>query len=179
MNDKHIIWSDLSLDFEHWKLSLMEEFPDKTIDELIPIMYERNVEYLEEERINLNIQLPRPILVIADLGLWNGRHSGYAVIESGNIKDCLYSSCDSNEWYVDKRGNLCCTAVHHDGTNHYLYRGIKDRASDSQVERLQNKIYNGTATRADITNITRRLGDDIAKVYGFSIPRPSQQEIEL
>ena len=29
-------------------------------------------------------------------------------------------------------------------------------------------MYRGIATRADITRVTRRLGDDIAKVYGFS-----------
>ena len=32
------------------------------------------------------------------------------------------------------------------------------------------------ATRADITRITRRLGDDIAAVYGFHIPRQKQSK---
>ena len=40
---------------------------------------------------------------------------------------------------------------------------------ESQIDLLKEKLYNGSATRADITRITRRLGDDIAKVYGFSI----------
>ncbi|MFR5584234.1 MAG: hypothetical protein ACLTLQ_10830 [[Clostridium] scindens] len=35
------------------------------------------------------------------------------------------------------------------------------------IELLKEKLYRGTATRADITRVTRRLGDDIAKVYGF------------
>ena len=46
--------------------------------------------------------------------------------------------------------------------------------SDTQIENLKEKIYRGIATRADITRVTRRLGDDIAKVYGFSIPRQRQ-----
>ena len=47
--------------------------------------------------------------------------------------------------------------------------------SDSEyIELLKEKLYRGTATRADITRVTRRLGDDIAKVYGFSIPRQRQ-----
>lgn len=50
----------------------------------------------------------------------------------------------------------------------------KDSASPSQIELLKEKLYRGTATRADITRVTRRLGDDIAKVYGFSIPRQRQ-----
>ena len=33
------------------------------------------------------------------------------------------------------------------------------------------KIYFGKATRADITRVTKRLGDEIAAVYGFHIPK--------
>ena len=43
--------------------------------------------------------------------------------------------------------------------------------SDTQIENLKEKIYRGIATRADITRVTRRLGDEIAHVYGFFIPR--------
>lgn len=50
----------------------------------------------------------------------------------------------------------------------------KDGVRESQIDRLKDKLYRGIATRADITRITRRLGDDIAKVYGFSIPRQRQ-----
>ncbi|MGE4353904.1 MAG: hypothetical protein AB7D36_07465, partial [Oscillospiraceae bacterium] len=54
-------------------------------------MHEINGEYLSDERMNLNIQLPRSIIIIADLGLLNGRFSAYKMIGSGNIRDCLYS----------------------------------------------------------------------------------------
>lgn len=114
------------------------------------------------------------ILVVGDLGLWNGRRMGYKEILSGNIRDCLYSNTDYSTWYVDRLGDLRCDAIHHDGTNFYLYRVYKDSASPSQIELLKEKLYRGTATRADITRVTRRLGDDIAKVYGFSIPRQRQ-----
>lgn len=176
--DKHIVWGDLNLNYEDWRSDLEAEYPDKTEDERYMIMHEINAEYLNDERVNLDIQLSIPILVCADLGLWNGRKSGYKLIDSGNIKDCLYSSCDYNEWFVDKRGDLRCTAVHHDGINHYLYRAIRDTATDAQIDRLQEKIYNGTATRTDITRVTRRLGDDIAAVYGFSVSQPKQQTME-
>ena len=172
MKEKHVIWSDINLDFEDWKDDLKEQYPDASEDELIFKMYETNNDYLDDERANLNIQLSRPILVIADLGLWNGRRCGYKEIESGNIQDCLYSEMDRNEWYVDKNGDLKCTAIHHDGTNYYLYRVYKDNVSDEQIENLKEKLYYGTATRRDITRITQRLGDEIAKVYGFDIPKP-------
>ena len=74
----------------------------------------------------------------------------------------------------EPRRGLKRLSIHHDGTNHYLYRVYKDSASPSQIELLKEKLYRGTATRADITRVTRRLGDDIAKVYGFSIPRQRQ-----
>ena len=130
--------------------------------------------WLDDERMNLNVQLSQPILVIGDLGLWNGRRMGYKEIPSGNIRDCLYGDTDYSTWYVDRLGDLRCDAIHHDGTNHYLYRVYKDGVRDSQIELLKEKLYRGTATRADITRVTRRLGDDIAKVYGFSIPRQRQ-----
>ena len=38
------------------------------------------------------------------------------------------------------------------------------------IENLQNKIYFGKATRADITRVTRRLGDEINKVYNIDLP---------
>lgn len=173
-DEKHIIWSNYFLNYDDWKADLEEQYPDLSEDERISLMYEINNDYLSDERINLNIQLDRPILVIGDLGLWNGRRSGYKEIESGNIRDCLYTDTDYSTWYVDKLGDLRCDAIHHDGTNHYLYRVYKDGVSESQIDLLKEKLYYGTATRADITRVTRRLGDDIAKVYGFPIPRHRQ-----
>ena len=154
-----------------------EKLPELTEDQRIALMYEINGDYLDDERVNLNIQLSQPILVIGDLGLWYGRRSGYKEIESGNIRDCLYADTDYSTWYVDKLGDLRCDAIHHDGTDHYLYRAYKDGVRESQIDLLKDKLYRGIATRADVTRITRRLGDDIARVYGFSIPRARQAAV--
>ena len=172
--DRHIIWSNYDLDYEDWRDDLEAEYPELTEDQRIALMYEINGDYLDDERTNLNIQLSQPILVIGDLGLWYGRRSGYKEIESGNIRDCLYADTDYSTWYVDKLGDLRCDAIHHDGTDHYLYRAYKDGVRESQIDLLKDKLYRGIATRADVTRITRRLGDDIARVYGFSIPRARQ-----
>ena len=168
MNRRHIIWQS-DPDYADWQEDLEAEYPELTDDERYEKMLEINGDYLDDERINLNIQLSRPILVIGDLGLWNGRRMGYKEIQSGNIRDCLYSDCDYNTWYVDRQGDLRCEAIHHDGTNHYLYRAIKPEASEAQIENLKEKIYRGIATRADITRVTSRLGDEIGKVYGWEI----------
>ena len=177
-NDRHIIWSNQNLDVDNWREDYKEfleanELDDDPNDEqaLYEWMEETNYDYLSDERVNLNVQLSQPIIVIGDIGRWNGRVMGYKMIDSGNIKDCLYSDTDMTEWYVDRYGDLRADAVHHDGTNHYLYRVFKDTASPEQIERLQEKIYYGKATRADITRVTKRLGDEIAAVYGFHIPK--------
>lgn len=163
---KFTIWSNI-LDYEDWKDDLEEQYPDYSDEGRYSLMYDINNEYLEDERMNLDIQLDRPILVIADFWLWNGRLSGYKEIKSGRISDCLYSDTDYSTWYVDAFGDLRCDAVHHDGTNHYLYRTYKENVSDTQIENLKNKIYEGTIMRRDITRITRRIGDAIAEVYGL------------
>lgn len=168
MNQKHIIWQS-DPDYSDWKEDLEAEYPELSDDERYEKMLEINGDYLDDERANLNIQLSRPILVVGDLGLWHGRRMGYKEISSGNIRDCLYSECDYNTWYVDRQGDLRCEAIHHDGTNHYLYRAIKPDASEAQIENLKEKIYRGIATRADITRVTTRLGDEIGKVYGWEI----------
>ena len=174
----HLIWSNYHLDLDDWRDDLLEEYPDAGEAELYQLMQERNDSYLDDERVNLNIQQSRPILVIADLGRWNGRFSGYKEIASGNIRDCLYSDTDYSTWYVDRLGDLRCDAVHHDGTNHYLYRVYKPGVTDAQIDRLKEKIYDGVATRTDVTRITQRLGDDIGKVYGWSFPKPPRTQNE-
>ena len=183
--ERHIIWSNVHLDLDDWRDDMKDQLemngytPDEiTEDRLYEEMLDTNASYLDDERVNLNIQEAQPIIVIADLGRWDGRYQGYKMIESGNIKDCLYSDTDYTEWYVDKLGDLRADAIHHDGTNHYLYRAFKDNATPEQLENLQDKIYSGTATRADITRATKRLGDDIANVYGFDISKPKIHDKE-
>ena len=177
-SDRLIIWSDQNLDIEDWREEYKEYLEANELDldpndeqAIYEWMMETNGEYLSDERDNLNIQLSQPIIVIGDLGRWNGRVTGYKMIDSGNIKDCLYSDTDFIEWYVDRYGDLWADAVHHDGTNHYLYRVFKEGVTEGQIERLQEKIYMGKATRADITRVTKRLGDEIGKVYGWDFPK--------
>lgn len=173
--EKHIIWSNLNLDLEDWREFLEEEYPGRIEEDYYGLMHELNNGYLDDERMNLDRQLSTPILVCADLGLWNGRKSGYRMIGSDNIKDCLDSGFEDVEWYVDRQGDLRSTAVHHDGRNHYLYRAVRERVPDWKVERLQNRLYEGTASYADIARVTRRLGDEIAAVYGFPIQEENRE----
>ena len=109
--ERHVIWSNYGLDYEDWRDDLEAEYPDLSENERISLMYEINGDYLDDERANLNVQLSQPILVVGDLGLWNGRRMGYKEIPSGNIRDCLYSDTDYSTWYVDRLGDLRCDAA--------------------------------------------------------------------
>jgi len=165
----NIIWSNEYDDIKALQKDLIEEEGLAESDALYRA-YELNDEYLYDERANLNIHVGEDIIAIADLGLWNGRRQGYKLLKSDNIRDCLSGTCgDYIKWYVDDLGDLCCDDSHHDGTNNYLYRSWKPGLSETAKENFLEKIYEGKATRADITRCTRRLGDYIARVYGWKL----------
>ena len=69
---EHIIWSD-RIDYEDWRSDMESEYPDDSEQFRIDRAYQINDSYLDDERCNLDIQLSRPILVIGDIGRWNGR----------------------------------------------------------------------------------------------------------
>lgn len=168
---KHIIWSNMNLDVEDWRDDYKESCENNDMeydpdDELAIYewMMETNDEYLDDERMNLDKVVEGRILVIADLGLWNGRKSAYKIVDSGNIKDILGFTYDCAEFYGDGY-NIRGTEVHHDGTNHYLYRVIRE---DKNIVNLLNDIWDGKEiTSKKLNYYTKSLYKDVAKVYGW------------
>ena len=104
------------------------------------------------------------ILLIADLGLWNGRRPGYQIRE-GNVKNILYDGdADYIEWYSDGY-NIKATAAHHDGTNFYEYRVIRE---DRNIQNLLDAIYNGEEiTRKKLNYYTKSLEPYVRKIYNW------------
>ena len=140
-----------------------EEMENVTDKELIDSAYEENEIWFQDEKVNLDILLSNNIIVIANLGLWNGRKSGYKML-GNNINNVLNCACgDFYEVYCD-RYNVCATDSHHDGTNYYTFREVKDGVN---IETLQNKIYNGTFTKNDISRYTRSIRPQVANVFGW------------
>ena len=131
--ERHVIWSNYGLDYEDWRDDLEADYPDLSEDERISLMYEINGDYLDDERANLTVQLSQPILVVGDLGLWNGRRMDIRKSPAVTSGTACIPDTDYSTWYVDRLGDLRCDAIHHDGTNHYLYRVYKDSASPSQL----------------------------------------------
>lgn len=124
--------------------------------------------WLEDERANLDIDIGADIIVFADLGLWNGRRTGYKTLKSRNLRDVLDVCCgDYIEWYVNENGEMIIRDSHHDGTNVYTVRALRD-LSWAQLENFYGKLSRGLTTR-DVKRYTRRLGDFPAKVYGWKL----------
>ena len=169
---KHIIWSNIDLNIEDWRdgykeyleMNDMEDEDPDDEDAIREWAYDLNNEYIYDERINLNKKVDGRILVIGDIGRWNGRVSGYKIIDSGKISDILYTECDYVEWYGDGH-NIRSVEHHHDGTNHCLYRVIRE---DRNIDNLLDAIYNGEEiTSSKLNYYTKSLYKDVANVYGW------------
>ena len=168
---KRIIWSNMNLDIEDWKDAYQEfleinDMDDDPNDEdaIYKYMIETNDEYLRDERMNLDKVVDGRILVIADLGLWYGRKPAYKIVGSGNIKDILGYTYDYAEFYGDGY-NIRGTEIHHDGTNHYLYRVIRE---DRNINNLLDAIYDGEEiSRSKLNYYTKSLYKYVKDIYGW------------
>lgn len=132
---------------------------------------EMDSELYDEFLQSYNIAVGADIVVIASLGLWNGRRMGYKELHSPVYSDCFSSCIDDyiGEWIITKETqDLCARVSHHDGTNYYLYRKFKD-ISDVQRANFLDKIYKGTVTRGDITRLSSPLGKDILSLSGYEL----------
>jgi hypothetical protein len=163
---KHLIWQNYDIDIKNYD-GCTDNWDEMEDDDKQEYASELNSMYLDDERINLNIELDNSILVIADLGLWNGRKQGYRIIGS-NIKDILEfnRSCDYAEWYSDGY-NIKGKQSHHDGTNYFEYREIR---TNRNIDNLTEKIYNGDEiSRKTLNYYTKSIAPKVAKLYGWKI----------
>ena len=171
---KRIIWSNMDLDIEDWRdgykeyldINGMDDKDPDDEDDIYTYMVETNDMYFDDEKYNLNKEVDGRILIIADLGLWNGRKPGYKILGT-NIRDILNINArgfDYAEFYGDGH-NIRATESHHDGTNCYLYRIIRE---DRNIDNLLNAIYNGEEiTSSKLNYYTKSLYKDVANVYGW------------
>lgn len=166
----YTIWSNEYDVIESIAKDMMEYDEGLEWDYALDQAYEVNAESLDDEKRNLNIDVGEEIIIIADLGLWDGRRSAYKELHKKNIRDCFCGTCgDYVTWFVDDRGDLMCRDCHHDGTNLYMYRAWKPGISEMQKENLLWKIRGGCAERRDITRVTQKIGNKVADVYGWKV----------
>lgn len=124
---------------------------------------EIDCEYFKDEldyvnRLLGNIDENEDIVIIGDLGLWNGRVTGNKVI-SNDARDILTTIGNDNYPIIQLNDNneLYGQVSHHDGTNYYRFRVWRAGLSDTQKEKFLNLIYNQEVTEEDIVKYTKAL----------------------
>ena len=154
----------------HWKITKRhpEYWQDKDFENrLWDFANDMNKLDLDDLRTNLDIQLDTPILILADIGRWMDGSRGYKEIHSGNLKDIFCAQVNGmsdQHWFCDGY-NICCQETHHDGTNYYIYRAIRNK---DNIEGLYEKILNQEeVTSSTLNYYTKSLAGVVAKIFGF------------
>lgn len=168
MAKKHVIWSSLDRDVEDWQECFNEFCEINELDkdklDIYEYINDTLAEYFQDERGYLNVPCG-DILVIADLGLWDGHHSAYKIIRTGKVNGILsVNTMDDAEFYCDQY-NVCADIYHHDGCNHLEFREIKKGVN---IQPLVDMLYNQEeVSRETIRRYTKSMRPYIKKVYGF------------
>lgn len=125
-----------------------------------------DIEYSYDEGLrDLNVDTEGDIIAIASMGLWNGKSSGYKILDKNNLKEILYcGNKDFNHLYYDGF-NVYKKASHHDDTNHIMFREVRP---DVDIEKLFDKIYNNEPiSKATLNRYTRSLRRYVKQIYGW------------
>jgi hypothetical protein len=148
MTDKE--WEDYCYKNEH----SLDDYDERTWAD--NINFEANYSNLEETLSNLNVS--DEIVVIADLGLWDGRRIAYKILDkdaSSIINDIDYYEYPEIE--MNNNNELYATDIHHDGTNYYRFRVWRSGVSEKGKERFLENIYYGEVSEDEIIKYTKAL----------------------
>jgi hypothetical protein len=160
----------MNLNVDDWRDEYAEYCEENEIEpgdeyDIYNWMEDTNALYLDDERANLNKQLDGDILIIGDLGLWNGRKNGYKIARA-NLNAIFDISDDLTEFYGDGR-EIRATGCHHDGRNYYLFRAARP---GRDLDKLLNALYCGEYISPQKLNYyTRSIYSDVARVYGWEV----------
>ena len=145
---KHIIYSSDPYNFneEEMRESWLEsaevndwEIPEDgpSDDDLWQEWYEQNERDWDDIKREVKYHDERgSYLIIASLGLWNGRFDGGKIID-GYLTEAIRACFkDYNKVYWQDK-NLKVEAIHHDGTNYFIIKKLTDRG----IEFYNNHCY--------------------------------------
>ena len=150
------------------------ESPDEVSDTAVwdYIADETRIQY-EAEKMNLDKPLDGRILCYGSLGLWWGRPTGYRIIEDRNLNAVLDQACrDSYTYRVYFDGeDIRAADGHHDGTNRYTFREIREDISDDALDDFLDRLASGQVSDADMERVTRSLAPRVCEIYGWEMAR--------
>ena len=158
---------ELEAEEQDAKEFLSENYPEieQTNEAITDEIYDNIGRWYDDETDNLDKQLEGRILAIASMGLWNGRKTGYKILDS-NLNEVLTSTigCDEKEVYFDGY-NIKAEGYHHDGRNFVEYREIRE---GKNIDKLLDKIYmNKPISRSELNYYTKPLGKYVKQIFGW------------
>lgn len=156
-------------DFDEVKNTLAEEWdkePENIDNDDVGNRISNEIDWnFDDEYRNLNIETENDIIAIASMGLWNGRRTGYKLLNRKNLNEIMScGSKDYNHLYYDGF-NVYKKAIHHDGINYIMFREVRPNVN---IEKLCDMIYNNEViNRATLNRYTRSLRRYVKKIYGW------------
>lgn len=142
-NAAFVIWSNECLDWDNWSEAFEEDYSYLTEEEKYRLMEELNGDYLDDERRNLDIRVGTPILIIADIGRWDGRHTGYREIESAASRTACIRSWTARPGMWTRRATCAWTATTTTATI-TISTASTGRASARRPRRTSKKRFSTT-----------------------------------
>lgn len=167
--ENKIIWSNKFdyNEYEEWKKDMLADDPDADVSEEA---YQEHLDmWLDDEKLNLDVDIEKGCIVcFASFGLWNGRTNAVSRLKGKKVNDIFQMVCgrdiDSYEFFCDEN-DVKAKGIHHDGTNRYLFRIIKNPNKwDKIVERFS---ADNELTEEEFVKMTSPLRPYVAKVYGW------------
>ena len=164
---KHTIYTtdqneeDWRNDYEEW-LEMNEYTPeDISLEEYIQ---DSLAIFAQDEYSNLSKECGQ-IIAIADLGLWDGRHSAYQLSKKGNL-NAIFDMIHGDDYEIFVDGNDVKAIVHHhDGTNYITFREVREGRN---IQRICDMLYNQEeVSNRLISAYTKPLGKLVASIYGW------------
>lgn len=169
-NVRHLIYTtqydedECKKEYEEW-LEWLEEIEESasklTLDDYIQDTLSQT---LQDEYLNLNVECGQ-IIAIADLGLWDGRHSAYKLNGKGSL-NAIFDMVHGDDYDIFVEGNDVKAVVrHHDGTNYITFREVR---KDRDIKKICDMLYNQKeVSNRLISAYTKPLGKLVANIYGW------------
>lgn len=168
-----IIWDGTFCEFEQMaeelKSEMEEIYPNETNDFWIRLAQETHERYLDDERSNLDIKTDQDIVIFAELGLWYGKKLAFKKLSPHNINAIFQPFAIGDiKFYYDGYGNICADEYHHDGTNHYIYRTMKEGLhADDLGERFSDGSVTAKNFKSYMYRYTKSIAAPVKKIYGW------------
>ena len=153
-------------------------------DDLVRMAYVSNSQWLYDEKMNLSaaeLTESGGILVIGRLGLWNRTQICAKIIDSdGGLPDIFDTACGEEYEFYAENSDIWCSDTHHDGTNTYLFREIREGHQD-KINRLWDLLYAGKWIDHPevcllVEKHTKSLYGYAARVYGWPDIQPERKD---